>query len=387
MSALNRTFVGRLLVVAAVMGTSQASGQAVGRGPARTEMRGVVKSLDAAAGSITVSVSERDQPVAERSYPLAKDVEVVVGDGADRRSVFVLKEGKLADLAAGVSVTLSLSAGNAVVESIVAERPMVRGLLKTVDTAKNTIAVSVQPAQRGEVRREQALEEKSYALAPGVEIAVDDGRGSRFSVKEGKVADLAAGATVTLRLSLDQKQVVSAQAEGPNVFGVIKSHDPGKNTLTLSLGPSRGGEAASEQTLDLAGDAVVLVDDGRGRRLSLKEGKLADVPVGAVASLRLSVDQRFVTLVRAEGPSLGVLIKAADSSNGTVTFATRVGRGENPEQKTLPVAKDARIVIDGNEGKLADIKVAENGPFATLRLSLDQKAIQGIMAGAAGGGR
>ena len=168
-------------------------------------------------------------------------------------------------------MTLSLSAGNAVVEGIVAERPVVRGLLKTMDTATNSLTVSVQPMQRDAVRREQAMEEKSYALAPDVEIAVDDGRGRRFSVKEGKIVDLAAGATVTLRLSLDQKQVVSAQAEGPNLFGVIKSLDSGRNSLTVSLGPSRGEGAASERTLDVAGDAVVLVDDGRGRRLSLKE--------------------------------------------------------------------------------------------------------------------
>ena len=70
-----------------------------------------------------------------------------------------------------------------------------------------------------------------------------------------------------------------------------------------------------------------------------------------------------------------------DSANGTVTVATRVGRGENPEEKTLPVAKDARIVLDGNESKLADIKVFDNGPFAMLRLSLDQKSVQSIQTG------
>ncbi len=58
-----------------------------------------------------------------------------------------------------------------------------------------------------------------------------------------------------------------------------------------------------------------------------------------------------------------------------------IERGENPEEKTLPVAKDARIVLDGNESKLADIKVFDNGPFAMLRLSLDQKSVQSIQTG------
>ena len=68
-------------------------------------------------------------------------------------------------------------------------------------------------------------------------------------------------------------------------------------------------------------------------------------------------------------------------ADAEITVATRVGRGENPEEKTLPVAKDARIVLDGNESKLADIKVFDNGPFAMLRLSLDQKSVQAIQTG------
>jgi len=36
-------------------------------------------------------------------------------------------------------------------------------------------------------------------------------------------------------------------------------------------------------------------------------------------------------------------------------------------------------MIDGNAGTLADIKVADDGPFAMVRLSLDQKAVQFLM--------
>ena len=85
-------------------------------------------------------------------------------------------------------------------------------------------------------------------------------------------------------------------------------------------------------------------------------------------------------MVRAEGPHLPGQIKSVDTANGTVTILTRVARGENPEEKTYPVAKDARIVIDGNEVKLADIKTGDDGRFVMLRLSLDQKSVQGIMA-------
>ena len=63
---------------------------------------------------------------------------------------------------------------------------------------------------------------------------------------------------------------------------------------------------------------------------------------------------------------MGCLVKAVDTAKGTITFAIGRGRGENPEEKTLPVAKNARITIDGNDGKLVDIKVEERGPFAQL---------------------
>ena len=387
MSAIHRLIAGSLVVVAIVVATAgEASAQVDGRGAARTEVRGVVKSLDTAAGMITVSVFEgREQTaVRELTYPLAKDIEVVVGGGADRRVASTLKAAKLADLVPGVSVSLALSPDNAVVEAIVAEGPTVSGRLTGVDVTKNTITISAASASRD--RTGQPAEEKVHTLtlAPDTEIAVDDGRGRRFSIREGKTADLATGALITVRMSLDQKQAASLLVEGPSISGVVKSVDPGRNSLTVSFGGgARGrGEAPQtlEQTVELSGDAVVLLDDGRGRRLSIKEGKLVDLPVGASVNVHLSVDQRYATFVGAEGGTLPGQIRAVDAAAGTITIA-RVSRGENLDSRTLHVAKDARIVIDGVETKLADIKITDTGPFVTLRLSLDQKTVQSIMAG------
>ena len=47
---------------------------------------------------------------------------------------------------------------------------------------------------------------------------------------------------------------------------------------------------------------------------------------------------------------------------------------------TLTVAKDVRVAIEGKEAQLADVK-ADDATFATLRLSLDQKEVQGISVG------
>jgi hypothetical protein len=147
-------------------------------------------------------------------------------------------------------------------------------------------------------------------------------------------------------------------------------------TVTV-LGP---GEP-EDRTLEVANEAVTLIDDGKGRRLSVKEVKLADVPVGSSVSLKLSVNQQSVMQLRAEGRRLPGLLKTVDPAKGTITVATFVARGENPEEKTYTVAKDARIMFEGNLVKLADIKIDGDGSPAQLQLSLDQNNVQSIVVG------
>jgi len=341
------------------------------REPQRQEVRGLVKSLDAGTSTITITVGGgREAAAAENTYPLAKNVDVATVTGADRFGVY--REAKLADLAPGALVSLTLSGDQKTVESIVAEGPTLRGLLKGVDLTKNTLTISPQ------VSREGNAEEKTYTLAAEAEIAVDDGRGRRYSLREGKATELVAGSLVTIRLSLDQQQIQSLVAEGPSVFGVVKSLDAAKKVLTLTVRPARGEDAAVEKTLAVSDAAVVLVDDGKGRRVSLKEGKLADVPSGSSVIVRLSVDQNSAMFIRAEGPSFTALLKGVDTTKNTVTYAIPRGRGDAPQEKTLAVAEDARINIEGNAAKLAALIPGENGPILQIRLSLDQKSVQSI---------
>ena len=85
--------------------------------------------------------------------------------------------------------------------------------------------------------------------------------------------------------------------------------------------------------------------------------------------------------LRAEGRRLPGLLKTVDPAKGTITVATFVARGENPEEKTYTVAKDARIMFEGNLVKLADIKIDGDGSPAQLQLSLDQNNVQSIVVG------
>src|SRR5262249_52032823 len=114
--------------------------------------------------------------------------------------------------------------------------------------------------------------------------------------------------------------------------------------------------------------------------LSVKKAKLADIPVGSVAAVKLSVDQSTVMMLRAEGATVTGMLKGVDPDKGIVIITISRGRGEDPEEKSLTVSKDVGVFIDGVESTFANLKVGDNGPILQLRLSLDQKSVQVIHA-------
>ena len=184
-----------------------------GGAAAKHEVSGSFKSVDTKAGTITISSTvaqgrgeERREPMmVEKTFALAKDVEVAAGaagaivgrvgerGGAGVNIANVLREVKLTDLGVGAKVLLSLSADQKTVQSIVAEGPTVHGVLKAIDATKNSVTVQFPGRSGGRGEAPAAGEEVTYGLAADAEIAVDDGRGSRFSLKEAKLTDLAQG--------------------------------------------------------------------------------------------------------------------------------------------------------------------------------------------------
>jgi hypothetical protein len=357
-----------VLGIAALLGLTAPAG-AQFREAFRPEQRGVVQSVKGETITIAFAAG-RDVARAEKTYTLAKNVEICTGGGFRLGGLY--KEAKLAELAPGTVVGLVLTGENTV-ESIVAEEPTVRGILKGVDAKKNTLTVMAFAG------REEAGEAKTYAVAADAEIAIDDGRGRRASIREGKLDELTAGAIVTLRLSLDKKRIHAVLAEGALLNGVVKAVDASKRSLTLVIRPGRGDDAGEERTIAVASEAVIVIDDGKGRRLSLREAKLADVPIGAAVTVKLAIDQSFVMLLKAEGPALFGLLKAVDADKRTITIAIPRGR-DDAEAKTLTVAKDARVTFDGKDAKLADLKPGDNGPVVQLRLTLNQQAVQTVTA-------
>jgi len=350
--------------------------------PRSTEVRGVIKVVDIGKGALTVAVGGGREETGEQTFTLGKNTEIGIGVGNGRRVSF--REGKLADLAPGAVVVIQLAADQKTVEFIGAEAPTVRGSIKAVDGGKNTVTVTVRLPRRDEPTEE----EKTFLVGKNAEIAVDDGRGKIFSIKETKLVDLPVGALATLKLSVDLKTCQGILVEGTTASGVVKAVAADTKQITLTTRAGRGDVAEEEHTYTVAPETEVMIDDGKGKRFSLKEKPLAELPVGAIAQLRLSPDQKTAVAVRAEGPSVSGPVKAVDAGKSTITLVRRAGRDGTPEEeKTYTVAPDARIFIDGKEGKLADVKVDEKGAPVGLRLSPDQKTVGSITAGTGVRGR
>ncbi len=344
------------------------------------DVRGILRAVDVAQNTVTLAGTPagRDgNAVPDKTYSVSAEAGIFFDIG--RR--FITREGKLAELLPGAIVSLKLSADQKTVEAVLAEGPTIQGKLTAVDATKNTLTVATGAGRDG-----AAGEDKTYLLAKDAEVSIDDGRGRRLSVREARLGELPAGALVTVKLSPDQKEAVSVQAEGPGVQGVIKAVDAGKQTITLTTAATRRDQgAANEQTFTVAANAEVLVEDERPFHFyPVREAKLSDLPVGSIASLRLSPDQTTAMVVRAEGPSVSGALKGIDPTKGSVVIVIGSGRGTDAEERTYTVAKDARIWVDGAEAKLADLKAGDPAPNINLKLSLDQKTVRAIHMG---GGR
>jgi RNA polymerase sigma factor (sigma-70 family) len=328
-----------------------------------TEVSGVVARIDAAGPIITLQ-SKVDP--GSRVFKVAKDPRVLLDDGTGDK--FGFREGRFSDVTEGCSVTLRLGPDHGVV-GIWVYGPTVQAVVKAVDAAHNTITVVI------ETKGEPATE-KTFPVAESARISLDGSGKKKVEARNAKLSDLPAGALVSLTLSADRKVVGSISAQGVSFQGTLKAVDAGKNTLTLGL-------KEGDKTFEVAKDASVAIDQGKGGKSPLATGKLADLSTGALVTVRLSLDQKVVVAVHAEGAHVGGILKAVDAEKNTITV-TVARKGEAPEDHTFTVGKEARIQIDegkggtgGKGGTLSDLPVEAQ---VHVKLSADQKAVIAITA-------
>jgi RNA polymerase sigma factor (sigma-70 family) len=296
----------------------------------------LVKAVDVEMSTITFDGKAMPE-IAGKTFSVAKDANIAIAG----------KPGKLAGLLAGAYVNLSLSVDRQTVRQVDAQGPNVTdcggSLVKAVDVEKNTI--TFDDKARPEVAG------KTFTVAKDANIAIDG--------KPGTLAGVPAGAYVDLRLTVDQQTARSLNAQGPQVLcdcggSLVKAVDVEKNTITFD---DKARPEVAGKTFTLAKDANIAIDG--------KPGRLAGVPAGAYADLRLTVDQQSVRHVNAQGPHVSGVVKAVNAEKNTITV----------DDKTFPVAKDANIAIDGKPAQLAGLPT---GASVNLSLCVDQKTARGI---------
>src|SRR5262249_23993615 len=158
-----------------------------------------------------------------------------------------------------------------------------------------------------------------------------------------------------------------------------------RNTITASVSSHKGAPPA-DTTFTIARSARLEIDDGqpKDKTRPIKPPTLADMPVNALVTLRLSADKKVVGSVRAEGLSVNGTAKAIDTDKRSITVTVGGKKGEPGEDKTFAVAADAPVFIDNgkskDKAKAESLKDLPAGSTVTLRLSLDQKSVVSIRA-------
>jgi hypothetical protein len=304
----------------------------------------LVKAVDVSNNTITFENDRQPADVAGKTLNVAPDASIQI-DG---------QPGKLDGLTPGAFVDVGLSADLKSVRNFNASGPtfpVVR--LKGVDADQNTVTIEND-------RQPPEVAGRTLGVSKNVSLLIDD--------QPAKLADLTAGTSCTLILSLDRKTVRGLFAAGPTFFEVpVKAVVAENGTVTFDT--ERQPVEVAGKSLTVAKDVMLTIDD--------KPAKLTDVPPGAFANVGLSVDLKTVRRLEARGPSFQtVRVKAVDARNNTITFDADRQPAE-VAGKTLSVAPNATISLDDGPGKLAALPP---GTDVGLTLSVDRKTVRGINA-------
>jgi len=237
---------------------------------------GVVKSVDADKGSLTVEVTKGDN-TSERTVPVGKDAKVLL-DG---------KKANLSDLKPGFRVNIKLGEDRTTAQSVGAEGPTLTGELKAVDVDKHTVRVSVTTHPDPTDKKKTATEEKTLKVADDVQVVIQGEK------KKATLADLKTGTSVVVRVSADGERVFAISspakgADGPTLVGELKAVAVDKKTLTVAVKvltdkTDKSSAKIEEKTIKVADDAKIAVE-------GKKPATLSDLKTGSSVAIHMSKD-------------------------------------------------------------------------------------------------
>lgn len=310
---------------------------------------GKVAAVDAKEGTITLAI-KGDGGLAEKVVKVPAGAKVLI-DG---------KEAKLADVPKGsIAGFMATAAKEGVPPDITEVRvtgASVGGTVKSVDASGITLDSEKAP--------------QAFKLTADTKVSVGG--------KDAKPTDLKAGDRVNITLSADGASALAisggAKGEGgdkpegkPGVKvqkfgGRVASVDASARTITLAS----KGEGGKEVVVKVTADAKVTVDG--------KDAKLGDVARGVTVTLTIASAKdgqlREVNEVVVAGITFGGTVKQVDTTSVTI--------GSEKSDRVLKLAPGAKVVINGKEAKLTDLKV---GDRAMATLTSDETAAVVITVG------
>ena len=241
------------------------------------------KSVDADKGTITVTATKGDTSV-DRTIPLAKDAKVSI-DG---------KEAKLADLKAGIRISVKLGDDKTTAVVIGSEGATLIGDLKEVASDQKSVKVTVTVyAIKGD-KNSAKTEEKTVKIGEDTKIVVD-------GQKNTTVADLKAGSSVAVQVSADGERalVISSPAkdggDGTILMGELKEVDAAKKTVKVAvtvfaIKGDKNSAKTEEKTIKVSDDAKIVINGN-------KTTTLADLKAGASVAIQLSAKSELAMVI------------------------------------------------------------------------------------------
>lgn len=211
----------------------------------------------------------------------------------------------------------------------------IRGHVKSVNADKGKLVVIVYVGPGKETA------EKYLDLAKDVRVFLEDVVTKVPQLPEGKLGDLTEHTQVEAQLDATGKSVVSINARGPGVHGLIKSVDRGRNTFVLQ---TKSAEGPVEETITMVEGAKVLLNDGLNKGDADQEGSLDKLSEGTHVYAQLTVDRKRALAVRPQGQILFGKVTAIDTGNNTITV--NVKENGTLVDKGLTLAKG--VQIEGN---------------------------------------
>jgi RNA polymerase sigma factor (sigma-70 family) len=185
-----------------------------------------------------------------------------------------------------------------------------------------------------------------------------------FCGKAVPLADLKPGMRVDLVYYKGSNVPNEVRASWPRLRPAITAVNAAKRTVGFRFEGEQG--VALEATLPLAADAAVTLDGF--------PTALVNIPPGEATWLTLSSDRQRLIGVAAFSRSYDTSGKVAGYDAATRTLRVR---GEADTWVELPVAADAKVVLDGEDAALGDVA---RHMRVLIRRSADRKTIVGIVA-------